>query len=312
MGMGNSVGCCSDRDKDEELKASIGRKLGSTKESFRVTLTKASPDDKFGIAYHADKKAIRIIGIAEGSLMDKWNMDNPGREVRVDDRVVEVNGTRAKSQKLVELLETEHAADLLVTRQVIAPDALDGYWRSSNNDDPVFIRKSKAKFENGKTWTLHLRGDGGITAMRSSGEQYSASLLHGGLHWDDGDVWVRDYQEYRIDNSVLKINSKGMAYRTRKDLDARAPEEEAGFAKWGDTITAHDLEDGWVCVHIDYDTYYLPTHVKGIQVLVPQPPTLRASASDALGKRAALEEPDDAPEQDLPAASSTAASSTAQ
>jgi hypothetical protein len=243
-------------------------------------LTKASADDRFGIEYEAEKKTIHIIGIAEDSLMDKWNMENPGREVRAGDRVVEVNRTRAKPQTLIGLLETEDTVDLLVTRQVIAADTLDGFWRTCHNKESVYIRKSKARFGNEKTWTLRVRGNDGITATRSNGETYRATLVDGELHWDDQDVWVRDYQEYRIENDVLNANSKGLAYRTEQHLEARAPEDVAGFAKWGDTITAHDLENGWVCVHIDYETYYLPTHVQGIQVLIPQPPARRASASE--------------------------------
>jgi len=99
----------------------------------------------------------------------------------------------------------------------------------------------------------------------------------------------RSGQEYRIDNDVLNADSLGLAYRTRQALEAIAPAEVAGFAKWGDTITALGLEDGWVCVDIDCNTYYLPTHVNGIQVLTPKPPACWASASDEPGEKAALE-----------------------
>lgn len=261
--MGNSIFCCSDRDKDEELKASIGRKKPwSSKQIFRVVLKKTDKNDFLGIQLSHDKNAIQVRGIANGSLAHEWNLMNPTLEIRERDRVVSVNGVEGRSQQLVDVLRSADTVDLVVKRRFISPDMLEGYWRTGGREY-VFIQRSKARFAQ-ETWDLSVQSDN-IIATDMNGETYKGRLLESELHWDD-DVWVRDWHQYCVDNSILKATSKGMAYQTTPDVFATASEEEAGFARWGTTLCARDLENGWVCLQ---EGCYLPTHVDGVRVLIP-------------------------------------------
>jgi hypothetical protein len=72
------------------------------------------------------------------------------------------------------------------------PDSLDGHWRTGSRER-VHIFKSRARFSK-ESWALRVRGSDGITATAAEGENYEATLVNGELHWDDGDVWVRDNQ----------------------------------------------------------------------------------------------------------------------
>lgn len=70
---------------------------------------------------------------------------------------------------------------------------------------------------------------------------------------------------FLVDNRLLKAETLGLGFRRSKRLDDHGP--ELGAVPWGTCIRGTDLRDGWLQVgHL-----YLPTVVRGIAVLLPQP-----------------------------------------
>lgn len=69
-------------------------------------------------------------------------------------------------------------------------------------------------------------------------------------------------EAFVIDNSKLQSLAEGIEYRTAKKVDARAGEEH--YVAYGTTVKGIDSGDGWLQV----GKFYLPTHVRGVQVLV--------------------------------------------
>lgn len=266
------VACCNDRGLDE--KAGRAPPLGQT---FRVILTKASENDALGLNVCREENALQVIGIDKPSLAHSWNSENPGAHVRENDRVVAVNGVRGASRELAGLLKTEGTLELLVIRLVVSANMFDGYWRTGSRES-VVVRNSLAHFAD-QTWTFDVHDVDCITIVDPQGrKRYQAAFVDDQLRWDDQDVWVRDYRQYRVDGSGLTSLPppfrKGIHLRTGQELSAWAPEDEETAeqfeVRWGTTVTAHDLENGWAEVHGSQAARYLPTHVEGVRVLIPE------------------------------------------
>lgn len=286
--MGNSVTCCNDRERSE----SGVRSTLPPEQTFNVTLPKDSKQKEIGLTICREQKALEIIGVESPSRASEWNKANPGKRLRVGDRVVAINGNRGTGRELANLLTPENTLDLMVKRYRVSPNMFDGYWRTSDGTSVVvsdkkarFERSSKDASEGEHTWTFDVHDVDCIvasdptTSTASSGPTFQATFAEGELRWDDDDVWVRDYTQYRLDKSGLESVPpplrQGMSFCTRQELSAKAPR---ALARWGETIKAHDLQNGWVGVHSAQGTYYLPTHVEGVQVLtvVPDTPTEEA------------------------------------
>jgi hypothetical protein len=273
--------CCADRDKEEEDLQSSNGTRASAEDRIYVTLSRASQDDQLGISYDAkDPTAIRVTEVHPDSLISHWNAANPSMAIKVDDRIISVNGLKGNVDKLVDRLKKENELELVVCRQAMKVDILNGAWRSKDNEK-ISIQKGKIKWASkSPTWTLKPQGANKIVGINGKGDKFWATVQMDGdeIRWDDNDVWRRDIQEFLSDNTVLKAQSDGMAYRNKMDLEdpgARMDKEEHGFAKWGEPVMGRDLrgpneEMGWVVVD---EKKYLPTHVHGVQVLILQGPS---------------------------------------
>jgi len=102
---------------------------------------------------------------------------------------------------------------------------------------------------------------------------------------DEGDGWLRvgerylpmefggtqvlmprERSEYLVDNSQLRTNMAGLAYRFSKRLEDTDPREvPAGGPPFGSTVTGVDLGDGWLKV----GDRFLPMEIHGSRVLTP-------------------------------------------
>jgi hypothetical protein len=269
--MGNAADCCSSREKEDGLiQDAAAYRVKPSEATFRVTLTRTTPSHRLGVETFQEKSAVKILKIFEGQLVHDWNLQHRSAQVRVNDRIIAVNGEMGKSEKLLQLMESWDNLELLVSRQVCPVQSLDGFWRNRENDT-LCIERGKIKWaKQHEEWTLQMQDVETVLAHDLHGGEYQGALVAGEIHWEDDDVWVRDVasmcQRYFVDNRVLGATSLGMAFRRSPNLGDRVSEEQAGYAKWGTYLTGRDLDNGWVCVD---DEYYLPTHVDGVLVLTP-------------------------------------------
>mmetsp|Transcript_109302 Transcript_109302/g.296428 ORF Transcript_109302/g.296428 Transcript_109302/m.296428 type:complete len:488 (-) Transcript_109302:122-1585(-) len=84
-----------------------------------------------------------------------------------------------------------------------------------------------------------------------------------------------------VDNSRWNATTKGLAYRTDRDLRAKADFDDA-FAAWGSTVRGVEVEGGWLQV----GQWFLPLLLEGVAVVVPgrgedsEPEVVRSPVSD--------------------------------
>lgn len=71
-----------------------------------------------------------------------------------------------------------------------------------------------------------------------------------------------------VDNSKLKATTRGISYRTSKDIIDKDP---AAIVEWGSVVNGVDMGDGWLVVGESSSWHnYLPFQVNGKDVLTPQ------------------------------------------
>lgn len=68
-----------------------------------------------------------------------------------------------------------------------------------------------------------------------------------------------------VDNSKRNATTRGLAYRTSKDLGAKAAFDDA-FAAWGSTVQGVQTGDDWLQV----GQWFLPLKLEGVAVVVPE------------------------------------------
>ncbi len=75
--------------------------------------------------------------------------------------------------------------------------------------------------------------------------------------------------DFIVDNSELQTSTKGMRHRRTRRLDDLHPH---GHSFWGSIVKGVNLGDGWV--RLSSTGLFLPTHLKGVPVVVSNTPQL--------------------------------------
>jgi len=131
---------------------------------------------------------------------------------------------------------------------------------------------------------------------RAGGKAPIPAVARDGAHGEVGALPLpkEAWKEYLVDNGQLKATTPGLGFRLSKQLEHRAGDDSS--VEWGSTIMGVDMGDGWLQVHCGR---YLPTHLKGVRVLVAadgrghHEPASRPSASPPprVSERAVLRPP---------------------
>merc|ERR1712039_840290 len=87
------------------------------KRNLRINIRKAASSDKLGldIVKCKNRTAWRIKALKPG-LIQKWNDDHPDQRIQLDDVIVEVNGVRGATDKLVEKMR-DSTLELVIERE---------------------------------------------------------------------------------------------------------------------------------------------------------------------------------------------------
>lgn len=80
-----------------------------------VIITKADGCRKVGIGLSTlEGRCLRVVKVDAGGLMSTWNVENPTKQVRRGDRILEVNGIRGDAQAMIEACKCSATLELLV------------------------------------------------------------------------------------------------------------------------------------------------------------------------------------------------------
>mmetsp|Transcript_71883 Transcript_71883/g.211097 ORF Transcript_71883/g.211097 Transcript_71883/m.211097 type:complete len:137 (+) Transcript_71883:78-488(+) len=91
-----------------------GAQLPSTRE-FRITLLKGQ-DQKIGLDIaHTGSVFLKVKNVKDG-LVKTWNQTNPDQAIKLNDMIVEVNGVKGSSEKLLTEISQAATLDILVNR----------------------------------------------------------------------------------------------------------------------------------------------------------------------------------------------------
>jgi len=85
-------------------------------ETFMVKLDMSDPSEKMGIVVDFSNDYSMIVKSINPGLIQRWNLQNPDREVREKDHIVEVNGTRGNAEQLVDACRKQAQLQLMVDR----------------------------------------------------------------------------------------------------------------------------------------------------------------------------------------------------
>lgn len=79
-----------------------------------VTIHKANaPTLGLDLKYAPNSKSLLITDVANGPMQD-WNNENPGKAVRTNDRIVEINGARGKPQDLIQASDGKDTLEMVI------------------------------------------------------------------------------------------------------------------------------------------------------------------------------------------------------
>lgn len=102
---------------------------------FKVLITKSDRvDGKLGLNVARVGQALKVKNITEGLIWD-WNRQNPDREVRPQDKIVQVNGIRGTADEVLYMIGTEMNIELVVARICTSTDRLCGLPPISEPDN---------------------------------------------------------------------------------------------------------------------------------------------------------------------------------
>jgi len=101
-------------------------------------------------------------------------------------------------------------------------------------------------------------------AAGSDGPGGPVSLVQSGVRVHSSAAWHPAKGSFLVDNTELQHKGPGVLLRRSKNLSDTVGRDR--FAKWGAVVEGTDTADGWV----QYQTYYLPTFVRGVRVITPQ------------------------------------------
>jgi len=87
----------------------------ATTEQWHVTVLKTAGRE-VGLRIKTLDDSLMVREITEGGLVRDWNMDIPGKEVKRDDFIIEVNGSKGTAEHLERALINDKALKLLIMR----------------------------------------------------------------------------------------------------------------------------------------------------------------------------------------------------
>jgi len=98
-------------DEDNKLTVTLRRPIG-----FMVSVDKSA----FGslgldLDFHDNGASLVIMEVEPGPI-EEWNKKNPDREVKVDDRIIAINGARGTAEELLEICKQNSKLDMVIIR----------------------------------------------------------------------------------------------------------------------------------------------------------------------------------------------------
>jgi len=108
---GDAVGMVSELQTALDVEMSLTRCLSR----FNVTIRKEMWSVGMHLTYLSGSTSLVICKLLEGPVK-AWNSDNPGQEVKVNDRIEAVNGVRGVAEKLMEMVRVSDELDLHIFR----------------------------------------------------------------------------------------------------------------------------------------------------------------------------------------------------
>jgi len=101
------------------------QKPGQEEGEFTIVLKKSSPDESLGadIAGTPDTKALKIVSWKGDSLIEKWNSDNPAKQVKKGDLVVAANGMEGSVVTIIAEIKRSMVIELRIKRELVSAKA---------------------------------------------------------------------------------------------------------------------------------------------------------------------------------------------
>jgi len=105
------------KSNDVKAVATEGKETKSKKSNeFTVHLKKMESDSRLGVDMVFFSDHLNIGKINDGLVME-WNKGNPDKEVRPDDKVMDVNGIKGDAAQMIEACKNQDELELLILRE---------------------------------------------------------------------------------------------------------------------------------------------------------------------------------------------------
>ena len=128
--MGNTACCATDvKSGQQDLKDPVALPTGSKgadeKEEvvkggstieWKIVLKKSKDVSKLGVDVDLTDGCSLLIDKVNDGLVGEWNKANPDKEVKKDDRIIAVNGSKGNAQALTEVCKREDVLEMTVVR----------------------------------------------------------------------------------------------------------------------------------------------------------------------------------------------------
>mmetsp|Transcript_77611 Transcript_77611/g.239622 ORF Transcript_77611/g.239622 Transcript_77611/m.239622 type:complete len:145 (+) Transcript_77611:63-497(+) len=95
--------------------AAINAAGGKPKE-WTIVVQKTPGGPRLGVDVDLSDGIVLLIDKVNDGLVNEWNKANPDKEVRKDDRVVSVNGSRGNAQQLAEVCKRDDTLEMVIER----------------------------------------------------------------------------------------------------------------------------------------------------------------------------------------------------
>merc|ERR1719235_1063473 len=112
-------GASSSKAKGAAMSKAVSTEAAPmSKATFEVFIDHTS-GERLGIdIFHEDGIVLLVTGIT-GGLVGAWNAAHPGQDIKMDDRIVEVNGVRGDSAKILEECKQHKPLRVTIERRSI-------------------------------------------------------------------------------------------------------------------------------------------------------------------------------------------------
>mmetsp|Transcript_62498 Transcript_62498/g.183219 ORF Transcript_62498/g.183219 Transcript_62498/m.183219 type:complete len:133 (+) Transcript_62498:68-466(+) len=128
--MGNTACCATDvKNGQQDLKDPVSLPTGSKgadeKEEvvgggssieWKIVLKKTKEVNKLGVDVDLTDGCSLLIDKVNDGLVGEWNKANPDKEVKKEDRIIGVNGSKGNAQALTEVCKKEDVLEMTVVR----------------------------------------------------------------------------------------------------------------------------------------------------------------------------------------------------